>query len=100
MNRQYLFQRASRFLVGVVAAALLAAVAVPHVHADGDGAHHPQTTCRACKLQDGFTAKAPSAPAVPLAAPTVVASLQIAQSAVIASPALCSASPRAPPALS
>lgn len=50
-----------RALVCACAAALLFAIAVPHVHAD-QGPAHPNQVCRACKLQDGFSASPPSAP--------------------------------------
>jgi hypothetical protein len=88
-----------RMLVGVCAAALFFAVAVPHVHTDPPHAH-PGQTCRACKLQDGFSA-APSAepvnllPVVQVAAASIL--LEDAPRVVLLTP---QAPPRAPPALS
>lgn len=64
-----------RVLAGLFAAALFFAVAVPHVHAGTDYSHQ-QSACRACKLQDGFSATPQTAPvralpSVPVAAVAV-----------------------------
>lgn len=61
-----------RVLLGLFAAALCFAVAVPHVHAGADRSHQ-QSACRACNLQDGFSATPQAAPvralpSVPVAA--------------------------------
>ncbi len=63
-----------RVLVGLCAAWLFFAVAVPHVHAASDHSHQ-QSACRACKLQDGFSATPQAAPvhALPVSPVAVVA---------------------------
>lgn len=88
-----------RMLVGVCAAALFFAVAVPHVHASADHSH-PPSACRACKLQDSFSAATSAEPVNLLPVVQVVAAsilLEDAPRVVLLTP---QAPPRAPPALS
>lgn len=100
MMRHRLLQRLSRCLTGIVAAALLAVVAVPHVHADGASHHESQTACRACKLQDAFSAKTPEAAPQLIPAAASFAAPEPARTVWAPAPVLTPASPRAPPAVS
>ena len=63
-----------RVLIGLCAAGLCFAVAVPHVHTASDHSHQ-QSACRACKLQDGFSAtpQAASVHALPVSPVAAVA---------------------------
>lgn len=56
------FKRMLKVVFGATALAFALAVGVPHVHADASHSH-PAQTCRACKIQDGFSA-APASPAI------------------------------------
>ena len=93
----------SRGLLTVVlslsAAALFVAVAVPHYHGTWS-ASHPESTCRACRIQESFAAT-PAAPVLAAAPPAPVDVCSFRPSpAPRAGVAFRSVSPRAPPALS
>jgi len=91
--------RLTRVLITLSAAALLFAVAVPHSH-DGTSASHPQHACRACKIQDGFSAT-PASPA-PLSEAVLPAARRATEvrTAPCASATLLPPPSRAPPARS
>ena len=63
-----------RVFVGLCAAGLFFAMAVPHIHAASDHSHQ-QSACRACKIQDGFSAtpQAASVQALPVSPVSAVA---------------------------
>jgi len=93
-----MIQRVAGAVLGVTAAALFLAVAIPHYH-DGAAAH-PTKTCRACKIQDGFSATPPSTqPAVVQPVLFQVAHGSTAD-ASRAGVLIVSLAPRAPPVLS
>jgi hypothetical protein len=93
MPRTRVFARA---IIGFCAAAFLVAVVVPHVHADPAHAH-PGQVCRACKIQDGFSAASPSMPAGVALSPAPLADRFLSESVSCASPLRLTAGSRAPP---
>ena len=62
MKRQPLVQGLLRAVLTVSVAALFFAVAFPHVH--NAASAHREESCRACKIQEGFSAAAPAASVV------------------------------------
>lgn len=63
MKRHPLVRRLTSFALGLSAAAFFVAVSVPHHHNDGTPSSHRAESCRACKIQESFSA-APSAKVV------------------------------------
>lgn len=57
MRQRTLVQRVAKAALILSAAAVFVAVAFPHAH---NGATHRQESCRACKIQDGFSAAQPA----------------------------------------
>ncbi len=98
MPGSWLCQRVMRVVLSLSAVALFAAVAIPHDH-DQAAHSHPAQSCRACKLQEGFSA-APTATSVirPVQAHVFSPVLRSKESPR-AVPVLEYASPRAPPRL-
>ena len=56
MKRSPWVQRLVSVALGAAAAALFVAVAIPHHHNDGAPSSHRAESCRACKIQEGFSA--------------------------------------------
>lgn len=91
-------KRVQKFILALTVLAFGLAVGIPHAHLDA--AHsHPAQTCRACKIQDGFSA----APAPPALAALPRAPFEALRATGYASPRLISvvrlAPSRAPPVL-
>ncbi len=89
-------QRFTTLIAGVSAIALFFAVAAPHSH-EHSSVSHQASTCRACRIQEGFAAT-PATPAVAATAPafTTVCSLRPSDAPRVAL-VLRPSSPRAPP---
>ena len=64
MRRPAGFQRVRMAAQALGAAVLLMTVGLPHHH-DGSAAPSPAHACRACKIQDGFSATPPVSQALP-----------------------------------
>lgn len=60
MRQRHLVQRALPAALSISALALFVATAVPHHHETASVSHQTQP-CRACKIQEGFTATPPAA---------------------------------------
>lgn len=99
MPRRPLFQRCLTAVLCVTAAVVLMAVAVPHHH-DGASAAHPTKTCRACKIQDGFSAAPPAAQPVTVRPALLHIAHVSAADAFRAGVLIVPLAPRAPPVLS
>ncbi|GEM_PF-3986757 len=65
-----LTHRCKTWLIGLSALALVA-IALPHHHGASSLAH-PDSACRACRIQEGFAAT-PAAPSAVVAQPRVIA---------------------------
>ncbi|MBI2104534.1 MAG: hypothetical protein HYT90_02980 [Candidatus Omnitrophica bacterium] len=65
MKQRLIAQRIRTLMLGACALAFALAVAVPHQH-DPSSVSHPAHQCRACKIQDGFSADRPSVAIAPL----------------------------------
>ena len=98
MMQKPVLQRLSRAVLIFSAAALFFAIAFPHVH---DAAStHREESCRACKIQESFSAAAPAAAALPIqSAFSIVATID-----PVEAPSLDRVdslyAPRSPPAVS
>ena len=70
MSRHTLFQRVQHVALGLCAVVLFVAVAMPHRHDDAS-VSHKASSCRACKLQEGFVATPPPAALAALPTPAI-----------------------------
>ncbi len=97
MRRQTVIQQVVKAALCFSATALFVAVAFPHHH---DASTHRQESCRACKIQDGFSAAKPARVVVALRPVPVV----FAQLPTLEAPRLGVVdrlhTPRAPPVAS
>ena len=93
------FRRVSVAAQAFGAAVLLMTVGLPHHH-DGSAAPSPAHACRACKIQDGFSATPPASHAVPGLPVVVMRSSWPACDSPRAARVIRRAAPRAPPFLS
>lgn len=98
MKPQPLLQRLSRAVLIASTAALLFAVAFPHIH--GFASSHREESCRACKIQEGFSASAPVAEALPVQSDLRVAALLDPIQAPCLDKVYARYAPRSPPSLS
>jgi len=86
-------------LAGLSALTLVLAIVLPHHH-DRSAGSHPESTCRACRIQEGFTATPVTTPVVSVQPLLVVSTLRGPSQAPRVHVVLRYASPRAPPTLS
>lgn len=93
------FRRVSMAAQALGAAALLMTVGLPHHH-EGSAAPSPTHSCRACKIQDGFSAAPPDSQALPVLPVLVGRSSRPAYESPRAARVIRRAVPRAPPLLS
>lgn len=95
MKSGSLLQRLLQAALITSAAALFVVVAFPHVH--GAATSHRTESCRACKIQEGFSAETPAGKAA------VIHSASLFQAVITPVEAPCldrvahASSPRAPP---
>ncbi len=92
------FRQLTRFVLTLSAGVFFFAVAFPHVHTATTG--HREESCRACKIQESFSAAAPAAVALPVPlAFNVVATIDLIEASSLDSVDSLHA-PRSPPAIS
>lgn len=95
-KRHPLVQQLISVALSTVAAALFVAVAIPHHHNDGTPSSHRAESCRACKIQEGFSAAPSPQTVLPVKAEPVAFIFPLKQS-LAAQPVVFSPTGRAPP---